>query len=128
MDRETRFIAYHHYDIISDIQIRPIFPSERERWDALIRQHQEADYLFIVKDNQKKLRDDISVLREKDFPPIADKFSKKFPPNIQGRARRRLISIDISKSLNDLKIPLSNHLQANFLLISAVPWLHHLGY
>lgn len=39
------------------------------------------------------------------------KFSKKFPPNIQGRARRKLISIDISKSLNDLKVPLSNHLE-----------------
>ena len=39
MDRETSYIAYHHRDIISDIQIRPIFPSERERWDTLIRQH-----------------------------------------------------------------------------------------
>jgi len=40
------------------------------------------------------------------------KFSKKFPPNIQSRARRRLIAIDISKSLDDLKVPLSNHLEA----------------
>lgn len=40
------------------------------------------------------------------------KFSKKFPPNIQGRARRKLIAIDISKSLNDLKVPPSNHLEA----------------
>ena len=39
------------------------------------------------------------------------KFSKKFPPDIQGRARRKLIAIDISKSLNDLKTPLSNHLE-----------------
>ncbi len=40
------------------------------------------------------------------------KFSKKFPPNIQSRARRKLIAIDISKSLNDLKVPPSNHLEA----------------
>ena len=39
------------------------------------------------------------------------KFSKKFPPDIQGRARRKLIAIDISKSLNDLKTPLSNYLE-----------------
>ena len=38
-------------------------------------------------------------------------FSKKFPPNIQSRARRKLIAIDISKSLNDLKVPPSNHLE-----------------
>lgn len=40
------------------------------------------------------------------------RFSKNFPPNIQGRARRKLIVIDISKSLNDLKVPPSNHLEA----------------
>ena len=40
------------------------------------------------------------------------KFSKKFPPNIQARARRKLIVIDISKSLNDLKVPISNHLES----------------
>ena len=40
------------------------------------------------------------------------KFSKKFPPDIQSRARRKLIAIDISKSLNDLKVPPSNHLEA----------------
>ena len=39
-------------------------------------------------------------------------FSKKFPPNIQSRARRKLIAIDISKSLNDLKVLPSNHLEA----------------
>ncbi len=39
------------------------------------------------------------------------KFSKRFPPHIQSRARRKLIAIDISKSLNDLKAPLSNHLE-----------------
>jgi len=40
------------------------------------------------------------------------KFSKKFPPNIQRQARRKLIAIDISKSLNDLKVPPSNHLES----------------
>ena len=40
------------------------------------------------------------------------KFSKKFPPNIQTRARRKLIAISISESLNDLKIPSSNYLEA----------------
>lgn len=40
------------------------------------------------------------------------KFSKKFPPIIQSRGRRKLIAIDISKSLNDLKVPPSNHLEA----------------
>ena len=36
-----------------------------------IVEDKEADYLFIVKDNQKRLRDDISVLRAKDFSPCA---------------------------------------------------------
>lgn len=40
------------------------------------------------------------------------KFSKKFPPDIQRRARRKLIALDISKSLNDLKVPPSNYLEA----------------
>ena len=40
------------------------------------------------------------------------KFSKKFPPDIQGRARRKLIAINISESINDLKIPPSNYLEA----------------
>lgn len=39
------------------------------------------------------------------------KFSKKIPLDIQCRARRKLIAIDISSSLNDLKIPPSNKLE-----------------
>ena len=39
------------------------------------------------------------------------KFSKKFPPNIQVRARRKLIAINISESINDLRVPPSNHLE-----------------
>ena len=39
------------------------------------------------------------------------KFSEKFPPDIQSRARRKLIAIDISTSLNDLIVPPSNHLE-----------------
>ncbi len=40
------------------------------------------------------------------------KFSKKFPPEIQARARRKLNMIHISESLNDLKEPPANHLEA----------------
>ena len=40
------------------------------------------------------------------------KFSKKLPQNIQLRARRKLIAIDISTSLTDLQIPPSNKLEA----------------
>jgi len=40
------------------------------------------------------------------------KFSKKFPPEIQERARRKLIALSISESLNDLKIPPSDVLEA----------------
>ncbi len=39
-------------------------------------------------------------------------FSKKFPPDIQGRARRKLIAISISESITDLRSPPSNHLEA----------------
>ena len=39
------------------------------------------------------------------------KFSKKFPPEIQGRARQKLIAIDISESLEDLKNPPSHCLE-----------------
>ena len=38
-----------------------------------------------------------------------ENFRKSF---LQSRARRKLIAIDISKSLNDLKVPPSNHLEA----------------
>ncbi len=38
-------------------------------------------------------------------------FSKNFSPDIQPRARRKLIAIDISESLDDLKNPPSNHLE-----------------
>ena len=40
------------------------------------------------------------------------KFSKKLPHEIQSRARRKLITIDISSSLTDLKIPPSNMLES----------------
>lgn len=40
------------------------------------------------------------------------KFSKKFPPEIQGRARRKLIAINISESIKDLRTPPANHLEA----------------
>jgi len=39
MDRGTHLTAYHHRDIIHDIQVRPIFRFERDRWDTLIKRH-----------------------------------------------------------------------------------------
>jgi len=38
--------------------------------------------------------------------------SKKFPPNIQTRALRKLRLIDSSERIQDLKIPPSNHLES----------------
>jgi len=39
MNRKYESIPYHHHDIIQGVQIRLIYPSERKRWDVLIRQH-----------------------------------------------------------------------------------------
>jgi hypothetical protein len=39
MNRKYKSIPYHHRDIIYGVQARLIYPSERKRWDALIRQH-----------------------------------------------------------------------------------------
>jgi len=38
-------------------------------------------------------------------------FSKKFPPNIQDRARQKLIMLNAATILDDLKIPPSNQLE-----------------
>lgn len=38
-------------------------------------------------------------------------FSKKFPSNIQKVALRKLIMLNGSNSLNDLRVPQSNHLE-----------------
>ena len=37
--------------------------------------------------------------------------SKKFPPDIQNRALRKLAQLDAAATLDDLKIPPSNHLE-----------------
>jgi len=37
-------------------------------------------------------------------------YSKKFPPEIQRKARKKLLHIDSAVSLNDLKIPPGNRL------------------
>ncbi|MDR2685291.1 MAG: type II toxin-antitoxin system RelE/ParE family toxin [Rickettsiales bacterium] len=37
--------------------------------------------------------------------------SRKFPPDIQSRAMRRLILLDAAENLDDLRIPPSNHLE-----------------
>ena len=39
-----------------------------------IVEEKHADYLFIVKDNQKTLRENITILREKDFSPSAPNY------------------------------------------------------
>lgn len=39
MNRKYKSIPYHHRNIIQGVQVRLIFPSERKRWDTLIRQH-----------------------------------------------------------------------------------------
>lgn len=40
------------------------------------------------------------------------RFSKKIPPDIQVRARRKLVAINISELIQDLKTPPSNFLEA----------------
>lgn len=39
------------------------------------------------------------------------KYSHKLPKNIQARALKKLRQLDASLTLNDLRIPLSNHLE-----------------
>jgi len=39
MNKKHQSIPYYHCDIIQGVQVRLIYPSERKRWDALIRQH-----------------------------------------------------------------------------------------
>jgi len=39
MNRKYKSTPYHHRNIIQGVQVRLIFPSERKRWDTLIRQH-----------------------------------------------------------------------------------------
>jgi hypothetical protein len=39
MNRNIFHIPYHHLDIINNVQVRPIFRTERKKWDALVRQH-----------------------------------------------------------------------------------------
>ena len=45
------------------------------------------------------------------------KFSKRFPPNIQSQARRKLIAIDISKSLNDKYIIYNRSIMRRVLIL-----------
>ena len=54
----------------------------------------------------------IQSFKCKETKKIWDRiFSKKFPPEIQTRARRKLIALDLSESLKDLKNPPSNYLE-----------------
>ena len=38
-------------------------------------------------------------------------YAKRIPPKLQAVIRRKLVMIDAAQSLNDLRIPLSNHLE-----------------
>jgi len=40
------------------------------------------------------------------------KFSKKLPKEIQSRAYQKLLMLDAARTLDDLKIPPSNHLES----------------
>lgn len=42
-----------------------------------IVEDKQVDYLFIVKDNQKTLREDISVFKENDFSPSASNYRER---------------------------------------------------
>ena len=39
-------------------------------------------------------------------------FSRRLPPDIQGTSLRKLIYMDQAQTLNDLRVPPSNHLEA----------------
>jgi len=55
----------------------------------------------------------IKSFKDKETKKIfSGEFSKKFPQNIQHRALHRLEMLNNAVCLNDLKIPLSNHLEA----------------
>jgi hypothetical protein len=39
MDRKTQTTVYHHQEVLEGVNVRPIYASERDRWDYLIRKH-----------------------------------------------------------------------------------------
>ena len=54
----------------------------------------------------------IKSFKDKETKKIFDgEYSKKFPREIQLRARRKIDSLDWAGRLNDLRIPPSNHLE-----------------
>jgi len=54
----------------------------------------------------------IKSFRDKETEKVWNQiFSKKYPVDIQQRALRKLIMLNISEKLEDLKIPPSNHLE-----------------
>jgi len=55
----------------------------------------------------------INSFRDKETKKIFDgEVSKKFPVNIQKRARRKIDSLYLMNDINDLKSPPANHLEA----------------
>ncbi len=54
----------------------------------------------------------IKTFTDKETEKIYNQtFSKKLPPDIQKIALRKLIMLDNASSLNDLRVPPSNHLE-----------------
>jgi proteic killer suppression protein len=54
----------------------------------------------------------IKTFKDKETKKIFDgEYSKKFPQEIQQRARRKIDSLDWATKLNDLRVPPSNHLE-----------------
>ena len=55
----------------------------------------------------------IKTFRDKETEKIFNRhFSKKFPPDIQHQARRKLVMLDAAPELNALRIPPGNRLEA----------------
>jgi len=55
----------------------------------------------------------IRMFKDKETEKVfSGRFSRKLPQNIQRIAERKLIMLHHSTSLNDLRIPPSNHLEA----------------
>ena len=55
----------------------------------------------------------IKSFKDKETKKIFDgEVSKKFPVNIQKRARRKIDSLYLMNDINDLRSPPSNHLEA----------------
>ena len=72
------------FSVIIDKERRPVknmrkkvFTFSEGKWnvrDFTKIENKKADYLLIVKDNQKNLRSDIAAVSDDDFPPSAHQY------------------------------------------------------